>query len=173
MQAFRRFWSHPNLLKDSRGGRLFWLVDAFLIARGYFGTTPTMPVSCAYISMQQLAALRGRGVFSRSQIFRVHSPTLGGPQHSNTVLDVFVASRTSKSIHLVFFAPATAADGISVHFPRKMAEANVNQQPEPVCIRQAQVVVDICFSCPQLHFRCVFQGNWPRHMSTSNIRSKN
>ena len=102
MQAFRRFWSHPNLLKDSRGGRLFWLVDAFLIARGYFGTTSSMPVSCAYISMQQLATLRGRGDFPRSQIFRVHSPSLGGPQHSNIVLDVFVASRTSKSIHLDF-----------------------------------------------------------------------
>ena len=72
-----------------------------------------------------------------------------------------------------FFAPAAAADGISVHFPMKMAEANVNQQPEPVCIRQAQVVVDICFSCPQLHFRCIFQGNWPGQMSTSSIRSKN
>ena len=32
----------------------------------------------------------------------MHSPSLGGPQHSNIVLDVFVASRTSKSIHLDF-----------------------------------------------------------------------
>ena len=46
------------------------------------------------------------------------------------------------------------------------------QLPMETSYRQAQVVVDICFSCPQLHFRCIVQGNWPRQMSTSSISSK-
>ena len=33
------------------------------------------------------------------------------------------------------------------------------------------MVVDVCFSCPQLHFLSMFQGNWPRRMSTTASRS--
>ena len=34
-----------------------------------------------------------------------------------------------------FWVPAAAVESISEHFPRKVAEANVNQQPEPFCNR--------------------------------------
>ena len=67
-----------EFVKGSSGKLVFGLVDVFSIASSYFGTTSSMPVSCAYISMQQLAAPRGRGDFSRFQILGVHSPTLGG-----------------------------------------------------------------------------------------------